>query len=179
MKKGARVVRGGKRLPGPGQFFEATVLADCNPSMSVMREEIFGPVVPLMSVKSEDEAVALANDSSLGLNAYVFTRKRATARRLAERIQAGSVLVNDVLTNYCTAEAPFGGIKQSGFGRVHGDQALRDLCQPKYVSFDRVPPPSRDPIWFPYTSKSYVWLQRGVRLLFGGGTLAKRIGDFF
>jgi succinate-semialdehyde dehydrogenase/glutarate-semialdehyde dehydrogenase len=178
-KKGARVVRGGKRLPGPGQFFEATVLADCNQSMSVMREEIFGPVVPLMSVKSEDEAVALANDSSLGLNAYVFTRKRATARRLAERIQAGSVLVNDVLTNYCTAEAPFGGIKQSGFGRVHGDQALRDLCQPKYVSFDRVPPPSRDPIWFPYTSKSYAWLQRGVRLVFGGGTLAKRIGDLF
>jgi succinate-semialdehyde dehydrogenase/glutarate-semialdehyde dehydrogenase len=178
-KKGARLVRGGKRLPGPGQFFEPTVLADCTPSMSVMREEIFGPIVPLMSVRSEDEAVALANDSSLGLNAYVFTRGRATARRLAERIHAGSVLVNDVLTNYCTAEAPFGGIKQSGFGRVHGDQALRDLCQPKYVSFDRVSPPSRDPIWFPYTSKSYGWLQRGVRFVFGGGTLAKRIGDLF
>jgi acyl-CoA reductase-like NAD-dependent aldehyde dehydrogenase len=179
IKKGARIVRGGKRLPGPGQFFEPTVLADCDPSMSVMREEIFGPIVPMMCVQSEDEAVALANDSPLGLNAYVFTRGRATGRRLSERIQAGSVLVNDVLTNYSTTEAPFGGIKQSGFGRVHGEQSLRDLCHEKYVSFDRVPAPSRDPVWFPYTSKNYAWLQRGVRLIFGGGTLAKRIGDLF
>ena len=178
-KKGARIVRGGKRLPGPGHFFEATVLADCTPSMTVMREEIFGPIVPLMSVQSEDEAVALANDSSLGLNAYVFTRKSATARRLSERIQAGSVVVNDVLTNYSTTEAPFGGIKQSGFGRIHGEQSLRDLCHTKYVSFDRLPAPSRDPVWFPYTAKSYTWLQRGVRLLFSGGTLSKRLTDLF
>jgi acyl-CoA reductase-like NAD-dependent aldehyde dehydrogenase len=179
LKKGARLVRGGKRLPGPGQFFEATVLADCDHSMSVMREEIFGPIVPFMSVASEDEAVRLANDTSLGLNAYVFTRTRATGRRLSERIQAGSVVVNDVLTNYSTTEAPFGGIKQSGYGRVHGEQSLRDLCHAKYVSFDRVPAPSRDPVWFPYTEKSYGWLQRGVRLVFSGGTLAKRIGDLF
>jgi acyl-CoA reductase-like NAD-dependent aldehyde dehydrogenase len=178
-KKGARIVRGGKRLAGPGQFFEPTVLADCDHSMTVMREEIFGPVVPFMSVKSEDEAVSLANDSTLGLNAYVFTKGRATARRLAERIQAGSVLVNDIMTNYCTTEAPFGGIKDSGFGRVHGDQSLRALCQPKYVSFDRVSPPARDPIWYPYTAKSYAWTQRAVRLLFGGGTIAKRIGELF
>jgi acyl-CoA reductase-like NAD-dependent aldehyde dehydrogenase len=178
-RKGARIVRGGKKLPGPGQFFEATVLADCNHSMSVMREEIFGPIVPLMSVASEDEAVALANDSSLGLNAYVFTTNRATARRVSGKIQAGSVVVNDVLTNYSTTEAPFGGIKQSGYGRVHGEQALRDMCHEKYVSFDRLPSPSRDPVWFPYTPKSYAWLQRGVRLVFGAGTLAKRIGALF
>jgi acyl-CoA reductase-like NAD-dependent aldehyde dehydrogenase len=179
MKKGARLVRGGKRLPGPGQFFEATVLADCDHSMTVMREEIFGPIVPFMCVRSEDEAVALANDSTLGLNAYVFTKTRATARRLSERIQAGSVVVNDVLTNYSTTEAPFGGIKQSGFGRVHGEQSLRDLCHEKYVSFDRLPAPSRDPVWFPYTAKSYSWLQHGVRLVFSGGTLTKRIADLF
>ncbi len=178
-KKGARLVRGGKRIAGPGQFFEPTILADCDHSMTVMRDEIFGPIVPFMCVKSEDEAVSLANDSTLGLNAYVFTKTRATARRLSERIQAGSVLVNDVMTNYCTTEAPFGGIKNSGFGRVHGDQSLRALCQQKYVSFDRVPPPSRDPTWFPYTAKSYSWTHRAVRLFFGNGTLARRIGDFF
>ncbi len=132
-----------------------------------------------MRVQSDEEAVALANDSPLGLNAYVFTKTRSTARRLAERIEAGSVVVNDVLANYGTAEAPFGGVKQSGFGRVHGDQSLRDLCNPKYVTFDRVSPPTRDPLWFPYTAKGYAWMQRGVRLLFGGGTLAKRIGDLF
>jgi acyl-CoA reductase-like NAD-dependent aldehyde dehydrogenase len=179
VKKGARVVQGGKRRPGPGQFFEPTVLGDCDHSMTVMRDEIFGPIVPFMRVQSEDEAVRLANDSHLGLNAYVFTRGRATARRLAEKIQAGSVVVNDVLSNYATTEAPFGGIKQSGFGRVHGEQSLRDLCPEKYLSFDRISPPSRDPLWFPYTAKSYGWLQRGVQLVLGGGRLAKRIGDLF
>ena len=133
-----------------------------------------------MSVQSDEEAVAPRQ--RLGTSASTRTSSRGparTARRIAERIEAGSVLVNDVLSNYGTAEAPFGGIKQSGFGRVHGEQSLRDLCNPKYVSFDRVPPPSRDPLWFPYTAKGYAWMQRGVRLLFGGGTLAKRIGDLF
>jgi len=179
VKRGARVVCGGKRLPGPGLFFEPTVLADCDHSMTVMRTEIFGPIVPFMRVQSEDEAVALANDSTLGLNAYVFTKNRAAARRLAERLEAGSVVVNDVWSNYATAEAPFGGIKQSGFGRVHGEQSLRDLCDTKYVSFDRLHPLSRDPVWFPYTARSYAWLRRGAGLLFGHGSLAKRVGSLF
>jgi acyl-CoA reductase-like NAD-dependent aldehyde dehydrogenase len=179
VKKGARIVCGGKRLPGPGRFFEPTVLADCDHSMTVMKDEIFGPVVPFMGFRSEDEAIALANDSALGLNAYVFTKNRAAARRLTERIEAGSVLVNDVWSNYATAEAPFGGIKQSGFGRVHGEESLRELCYTKYVSFDRLPPPSRDPVWFPYTAKSYAWLRRGAGLLFGHETLAKRISGLF
>ena len=179
LAKGARLVSGGHTLPGPGRFFEPTVLADCDHSMSVMRDEIFGPIVPFMRVRSEDEAIALANDSPFGLNAYVFTKGRATARRLSQRLQAGSVLVNDVLSNYATIEAPFGGVKQSGFGRVHGEQALRDMCTEKFVSFDRFTPPARDPFWFPYTSRSYAWLERGMRLFFGAGTLAKRIGEMF
>ena len=177
LKKGARLLCGGHSLPGRGQFFEATVLADCDPTMTVMREEIFGPVVPIMRVASDDEAVALANDSHLGLNAYVFTRDKARARRLAESLEAGSVVVNDVLSNYAAVETPFGGIKQSGFGRVHGVEALRAMCLQKHLSFDRVTPPSRDPFWFPYTAQSFRWLQRGTRMLFGGGTLARRIGQ--
>jgi succinate-semialdehyde dehydrogenase/glutarate-semialdehyde dehydrogenase len=179
VKRGARVVCGGRSVPGPGQFFEATVLADCDATMSVMREEIFGPVVPIMRVASDDEAVALANDSHLGLNAYVFTRDRGRARRLAERIEAGSVVVNDVLSNYAAIETPFGGVKQSGFGRVHGVDGIREMATRKHVSFDRVAPPARDPFWYPYTAKSFHWLQRGSRLLLGGGSLAKRIGELF
>jgi acyl-CoA reductase-like NAD-dependent aldehyde dehydrogenase len=179
LAKGARLVCGGRKLPGPGAFFAPTLLADCDHTMTVMRDEIFGPIVPFMRVRSDDEAVSLANDSPFGLNAYVFTKGRETARRLSERIQAGSVLVNDVLSNYATIEAPFGGIKQSGFGRVHGDQSLRDMCTEKFVSFDRFTPPARDPFWFPYTARSYAWLERGMRLLFGAGTLAKRIGEMF
>jgi len=89
LKKGARVVCGGRSVPGPGQFFEATVLADCDATMTVMREEIFGPVVPIMRVSSDEEAVALANDSPLGLNAYVFTRDRSRARRRQDREEVG------------------------------------------------------------------------------------------
>ena len=179
LAKGARLACGGHKRPGPGHFFEPTVLADCDHTMTVMRDEIFGPIVSFMRFRTEDEAVALANDSPLGLNAYVFTKGRGTARRLSERIQAGSVVVNDVLSNYATIEAPFGGIKQSGFGRVHGEQALREMCTEKFVSFDRFPPPARDPFWFPYTTRSYAWLERGMRLLFGPGTLAKRLGGMF
>jgi succinate-semialdehyde dehydrogenase/glutarate-semialdehyde dehydrogenase len=179
LKKGARLVCGGRTRPGPGQFFEPTVLADCDHSMTVMREEIFGPVVPFMRVRDDEEAIRLANESHLGLNAYVFSKDRGRARRVAERIEAGSVVVNDVMSNYASVEAPFGGIKESGFGRVHGLESLREMSQRKHVSFDRVAPPARDPIWYPYTAKSFHWLQRGVRLLFGGGTLAKRIGELF
>jgi succinate-semialdehyde dehydrogenase/glutarate-semialdehyde dehydrogenase len=178
LRKGGRLVCGGRTPPGPGQYFEPTVLADCNHTMAVMRDEIFGPVVPLMRVASDDEAIALANDSHLGLNAYVFTESRERAKRLSEAIDAGSVVVNDVLSNYAIAEAPFGGIKQSGFGRVHGVEGLREMCQRKHVSWDRFASPV-PPHWFPYTAKSFHWLQRGMRLLFGSGSLAKRIGDLF
>jgi succinate-semialdehyde dehydrogenase/glutarate-semialdehyde dehydrogenase len=179
VRKGARLVCGGHKLARAGQFFAPTVLSDCTHAMAVMREETFGPVVPIMRVRSDDEAIRLANDSHLGLNAYVFTRSRDRARVFTDRIEAGSVVVNDVLTNYATAEAPFGGIKQSGFGRIHGAESLREMCQRKHVSFDRVRPPERDPLWFPYTARSFHWLQRAARLLFGGGTLGKRIGELF
>ncbi len=179
LHRGARLVCGGHALPGPGRFYEPTVLADCDPSMLVMREETFGPIVAMMRVRDDEQALAQANDSPLGLSAYVFTRSPARGRDLADRLQAGTVLVNDVLSGYAAVEAPFGGVKQSGFGRVHGEEALRDMCHRKHVGYDCIRPPARDPIWFPYTAKSYQWLQRGVRLLYGGGSLAKRIGSLF
>jgi acyl-CoA reductase-like NAD-dependent aldehyde dehydrogenase len=177
--KGARIVVGGRRRQGPGQFFEPTVLAGCDHSMTVMKEEIFGPIVPIQKASSDDEAIRLANDSHLGLNAYVFTKDRAKGRRLAERIEAGSVLVNDVLVNYGVAEAPFGGIKQSGYGRVHGEDALREMCDVRHVLASRVPEPGRDPFWFPYSSKSFRWQLRGLRAFFSRGSLVKRIGKLF
>lgn len=179
VQKGATIVCGGKTLPAAGQFFEPTVLSGCDHTMTVMRDEIFGPIVPFMRVPSDDEAVRLANESHLGLNAYVFSRSRSRAGRIAERVEAGSVVINDVLSNYATVEAPFGGIKQSGFGRVHGVEGLRDMCHRKHVSHGVVPAPSRDPYWYPYTARSFHWLQRGVKLLFGSGSLAKRLGKMF
>jgi succinate-semialdehyde dehydrogenase/glutarate-semialdehyde dehydrogenase len=176
--KGARVVAGGKRGAGAGQFFEPTVLDGCDHGMTVMKEEIFGPIVPFQRVASEDEAVRLANDSHLGLNAYVFTKDREKGERLARRIEAGSVVVNDVLLNYAAAEAPFGGIKQSGFGRVHGDDALRDMAEVRHVFSSRLPEPASDPTWFPYSPKSYRWQLRALRALFSSGGLLRRVRAF-
>ncbi|MFT3766033.1 MAG: aldehyde dehydrogenase family protein [Minicystis sp.] len=177
--KGAEVKTGGKRAPGRGQFFEPTVLANCTHDMTVMREEIFGPIVPFMKVASEEEAVRLANESHLGLNAYVFSADREHGRRLAERVEAGSVLVNDVLSNGGTVEAPFGGIKQSGFGRAMGDDSLREMCDERHISVDRLALGENDPLWFPYTEKSYGWFKKGMRVMFGGGGIVKKISDLF
>lgn len=174
--KGAELVIGGRRKEGPGQFFEPTVLAKCDHGMAVMKEEIFGPLVPIMKVSTEDEAVRLANDSHLGLSAYVFTKDRAKGRRLAERIVAGSVVVNDVIVNYGVAEAPFGGTKQSGFGKVHGDDALRGMCDQKHVLSTRVPELGGEPLWFPYSANSYKWQMRVVKALYSGAGIVKRLG---
>jgi succinate-semialdehyde dehydrogenase/glutarate-semialdehyde dehydrogenase len=150
--------------------------------MAVMREEIFGPIVPFQKVASEDEAVALANDSRLGLNAYVFTKDRAKGERLALRIEAGSVLVNDVLSNYGAVEAPFGGTKDSGFGRVHGEGELEEMCERRHVSLpraSRIPLPGADALWYPYTAKSFNWLKRAMSALFSRGGVVRRVSRLF
>jgi succinate-semialdehyde dehydrogenase/glutarate-semialdehyde dehydrogenase len=178
VSKGAKLLAGGKRVPGPGQFFEPTLLGDCNHTMTVMRDEIFGPVVPIMRVDSDEEALRLANESHLGLNAYVFSRDRAYAHRLAERVQAGSICVNDVLSNGGCPEAPFGGIKQSGFGRIMGDDSLREMCDVRHISVDRIAT-STDPLWFPYTDKGLALARKAIKLVLGGGSMLKKLSQMF
>jgi succinate-semialdehyde dehydrogenase/glutarate-semialdehyde dehydrogenase len=134
-----------------------------------MRKEIFGPVLPIMKVRDEEEAVRLANDSHLGLMAYVFTRDRKKGERLGERLEAGTVMVNDVLNTYGAPETPWGGVKQSGIGRTHSAQGLRDLCQIRHVNSDRVPPLARDPFWYPYSDRAYRRTLSLLKLLFRGG----------
>jgi succinate-semialdehyde dehydrogenase/glutarate-semialdehyde dehydrogenase len=163
---GARVAAGGKRSPAPGLFYEPTVLTDCRQDMDVMRKEIFGPVLPIMKVRDEEEAVRLANDSHLGLMAYVFTDDRKKGERLAARLEAGTVMVNDVLNTFAAPETPWGGVKQSGIGRTHSAQGLRDLCQLRHVNVDRVPPLARDPFWYPYSEKAYSRMLKIMKLVF-------------
>jgi succinate-semialdehyde dehydrogenase/glutarate-semialdehyde dehydrogenase len=177
--KGAELVCGGKKKEGPGQFFEPTVLANCNHAMNVMREETFGPIVAMQKVSTDDEAVRLANESHLGLNAYVFTRDRAKGKVLAERIEAGSVVVNDIFINYAATEAPFGGVKQSGFGRIHGEDALRDMAEVRHVNIDRFPLPTNNPMAFPYSAKTYGSLSKMLRVLFSGRGIVQRISELF
>ena len=138
--RGARVLAGGARLNEVGpNFYAPTVLADVTHEMRIMREETFGPVLPVMAFDVDDEAIRLANDSEYGLAASVWTRDRVRGERLARRIQAGTVMVNDVISCFGISEAPHGGVKASGAGRTHGRFGLEEMVRLKYVDSDRVP----------------------------------------
>ncbi|HEY3972027.1 MAG TPA: aldehyde dehydrogenase family protein [Candidatus Sulfotelmatobacter sp.] len=138
--RGARVLAGGKRLPELGaNFYAPTVLADVTHDMRVMREETFGPVLPVMACANDDEAVRLANESEYGLAASVWTRDRKRGEHLARRIHAGTVMVNDVISCFGIGEAPHGGVKASGVGRTHGRFGLDEMVRLKYLDIDRMP----------------------------------------
>jgi succinate-semialdehyde dehydrogenase/glutarate-semialdehyde dehydrogenase len=134
---GATVLTGGRVLTAQGpNFYEPTVLTGVNHSMRIMREETFGPVLCIMPFESEDEAVALANDTEFGLGASVWTRDRARGEQVARRIHAGTVMVNDAIVCFGVSEAPHGGMGQSGIGRTHGRAGLEEMVQHKYLDAD-------------------------------------------
>ncbi len=107
--------------------------------MRVMREETFGPVLPIMPFETDDEAVRLANDSDFGLGASLWTRNRVRGEALARRIQAGTVMINDAVSCFGISEAPHGGVKSSGIGRTHGIFGLEEMVRIKYIDSDRLP----------------------------------------
>jgi succinate-semialdehyde dehydrogenase/glutarate-semialdehyde dehydrogenase len=146
--KGAEVRTGGKRGDGPGFFYLPTVLTPVNHSMRVMKEETFGPVLPVMVVSSLDEAITWANDSPYGLTASGWTRSPQTARRLEASLAAGTVTINDCASSFGDPGAPWGGFKQSGIGRTHGLAGLKEMVQTKYVSRDFQKRPML--WWYPY-----------------------------
>jgi succinate-semialdehyde dehydrogenase/glutarate-semialdehyde dehydrogenase len=162
---GARALTGGKRLDGPGLFFPPTVLVDVDDSMKVMTEETFGPVLPIVRVDSVDEAVARANASMYGLNAYVFAPDMETARKTADRLEAGTVMINETLITHAAPETPWGGVKKSGIGRVHSDDGLRHLSVAYHVNEPAFAPHLRSPFWQPYSHGTYAGLVDLARVL--------------
>ena len=149
LANGARALTGGKRAGGPGDYFEPTVLVDVDHSMKVMRDETFGPVVGVMKVRDSEQALELANDSRYGLAASVFG-DRERAEKIARRVEAGSVNVNDVITNMAAMGVPMGGWKQSGIGYRHGAPGIKKYCRSESLVVTRFAG-KREPSWYPYT----------------------------
>jgi acyl-CoA reductase-like NAD-dependent aldehyde dehydrogenase len=151
--RGARILTGGNRRPDLGpNFLEPAIVTCVDHSMELMREETFGPVIALQMVKNADEAVALANDSRFALSASVWTRDKRRGREIASRLNAGSVMINDVASYYGIAEAPHGGHGDSGWGRSHSRLGLLEMVQVKYVDEDRLPRIPKS-WWFGYTAE--------------------------
>ena len=162
---GARVLTGGRRKDGPGDWYEPTVIADVDHSMKVMREETFGPVIPVMKVRDVEQAIELANDSTYGLGSSVFAGDPDEGERIARRIEAGHCNVNDVLINYNVLGLPMGGWKSSGIGVRHGAQGIRRFCHTEAVTIPRLPTAKSEPVWFPYSPRKRGIVRRIYRFL--------------
>ncbi len=175
IREGASLAVGGRRREDLGGLhFEPTVFVDVTPSMAVAREEIFGPVLPILRVRNEEEAVRLANDSNFGLTASVWTRNRRKGRALARRIEAGTVTVNDAAYTHALCETPWGGVKDSGFGRAHGHAGLMEFVTPFHVNENASA--FRSMWWFPYDAPLVDVFRAGVRFCTSKGL--GRLGAF-
>jgi acyl-CoA reductase-like NAD-dependent aldehyde dehydrogenase len=171
LSSGAKALVGGSR--GAGNYFEPTVLVDVDHSMDCIREETFGPTLPVMKVADADEAVRLANDSAYGLSAVVFSRDAERAESVARRLEVGAVNINDVFANLFTAPLPMSGWKQSGIGARMGDHGLLKFCRTQAIVSARVTP-KRELQWYPYTPLRGAILRRTARFL-GARDLKRRI----
>ncbi|MFP5265532.1 MAG: aldehyde dehydrogenase family protein [Blastocatellia bacterium] len=160
--RGARVLAGGRRREDlGGYFFEPTVLVDVDGSMKVMREETFGPVLPIKVVKDEEEAIREANGTRYGLLASVWTADNERGRRIARRVEAGTVIINDAVYTHGAAQTPWFGVKESGLGVTHGQAGLFEFVRMKHVNWDLLPMKSNW-WWFPYTE---AWQRRFKTLM--------------
>jgi acyl-CoA reductase-like NAD-dependent aldehyde dehydrogenase len=166
--KGARVLAGGHVGAGPGRFYEPTVLVDVNHTMACMREETFGPTLPIMRVRDADEAVRLANDSPYGLQASVWTRDLHRGEEIARRLESGTVCINDAVVNYLAVELPMGGWKDSGLGRRHGAEGIRKYCRQQSILVTRFAM-KHEVHMYPNRKRTTRLLLRVIRLLWGRG----------
>ena len=173
-RAGAQVLLGGERnrFAGKGTFFKPTILANVTHAMEVMREETFGPVVGVMTFKTDEEAVRLANDSAYGLTASIWTKNEKRAWKMAKDIEAGTVSINESVYTYALAQTPWGGPKLSGIGRTHGKLGLLELVEPKHLHINRVTY-MKDFWWYQYDKTKFSLMMSMATVLFGKGILKR------
>lgn len=165
--RGAAIITGGERnREFTGYFYKPTVLIGVDHTFEVMREETFGPLLPIMTFSNEDEAVNLANDSKYGLLASVWSNDMNRAKKIANRLQVGTVVVNDCLYTHAIPETPWGGRKGSGFGRTHGALGLLEMVQPFHMHVNPVRN-RHDVWWYPYDQSLYLVFKKFARELSG------------
>ncbi len=169
VQAGAALRCGGPAEPPPGfeagAFYAPTVLTGVTHEMRIMREEIFGPVLPIIVVDSEDEAVALANDCDFGLGASVWTSERGKGERFAREIESGMVWINDHMFSHAACQCSWGGVKQSGLGRTHSKFGLYECVNVKLRVWE--PSAIRDPWWHPYDETLGKALRQTASILYG------------
>ncbi len=157
---------------GEGHFHPATLVTGVSHDMLLMREETFGPLLPVMPFNTEDEAVALANDSSMALTASIWTRNTLRGKRLADRVNGGVVTINDHLYTHGMSDLPWGGPGESGIGRTHGPEGLKEMTRVKVVNWDWLRA-KRNLWWYPQDKASYDAIRHALHLV-----APKSLGDF-
>lgn len=168
VEAGATVLCGGQR---EGAFFQPTVLTGVDHSMDVMTEETFGPVLPVMQARDDEQAISLANDCRFGLSATVWTKDKAKGEAIARRLNSGSVCVNDSCITYGALEVPFGGMGESGVGSCNGGvNALRGFTHAQPILSDRFLM-RREHVWHPYGPKTAEELEKALSVVFGNGVM--------
>ncbi|HDR04615.1 MAG TPA: aldehyde dehydrogenase family protein [Candidatus Marinimicrobia bacterium] len=175
--KGAKIfVQSQAPKSSSGKWLPATVLINVNHTMQVMQDETFGPVLAIMKFQTFDEAIALANDSYLGLTASVWSKNRRKAVELGKRIQAGAITINDHLMSHGLAETPWGGFKESGIGRTHGKLGFDEMTEPQVIVEDILPFVKQNMWWQPYSKKVWDGICGITDFLYGDGIRRRLTG---
>jgi succinate-semialdehyde dehydrogenase/glutarate-semialdehyde dehydrogenase len=176
-RHGAKILTGGERKKElKGYFYKPTVVTGVSHAFPLLNEETFGPVLPIIPFKSDDEAVHFANDSKYGLTASIWSTNLERAKQIASRLHFGTITINDNLLTHGIPQTPWGGVKESGFGRTHGKEGLLEMVEVRHIHINRSTLPNL--WWYPYSEKKYRLFKNALTLLYGRGLL-RRLRSLF
>ncbi len=177
--QGAKVLVGGHPVEDKaGRFYLPTLVTDVTPEMSIIKDETFGPVIAVVPVDSEEEALTLANNSPYGLTGSVWTRNKQRGIALARRMKVGNAAVNDHAMSASVPHVPWGGMNDSGYGRTRGHEGLLEMTTTQVISIERFVPLPREFFWYPYTPLKLRLLRRAIQFLYGP-TWGERLRAFW